>query len=51
MGVEAARIDARAIEQAAAPLRMALAGGRRIDEAEGGNAGKRTAGGDHEVTP
>jgi len=35
MRVEAGNVAARAIQQGAAPLRMALGGGRRIDEAEG----------------
>ena len=46
--VEARDIEARAIVQGAAALRMPLAGGGWIDEAEGGHAGKRPTGGSEE---
>jgi hypothetical protein len=51
MGVKATNIDARAIVQGATALRMALARGRPIIETKSSHAGKRSTGGDQEVTP
>jgi hypothetical protein len=51
MWVEASHIDAWAIVQGAAALRMALARGRPISETESSHAGKRCTSGDQEVTP
>ena len=50
MRVEAGNIGVRAILQGAAPLRMPRAGGRRLDEAEGGHAGERSTSGDEKFT-
>jgi hypothetical protein len=42
MRIEAGRIAALGIPQDPAPLRMLLGGGRRIGEAQGRHAGKRS---------
>jgi hypothetical protein len=50
MGVEAGDVAARAVLQSTAALRMALAGGRPINQTEGRYPSKRSTGSDHEVT-
>jgi len=51
MRIEASDIIARSIEQGAAPLGMPPGGCRLTDEAEGGHAGERPAGGHQELPP
>jgi hypothetical protein len=50
MCVEASNIDARAIIQDAAALRMALAGCGPIDQTKGRHSGKRSASGNQKFT-